>query len=244
METATGPSVKQDALAFVRQVSAGLLAGAVSGLLIGGVGGRLAMFVLRLTSDPRLIGRETDDGFRIGEFTGDTMFLVLLAGAIGVLAGVFYLAIRTWLPAGARWLWFGLLGGIVGGTAIVHPGGIDFTVLGPLPLAIAMFVLIPGAAGAVIALLTERLLRPGSRFRSGRLWLLGLLLIVPLLIAGSVGLLIAIVATIVFFVGRSSPTVRRAASSQAATWVVRVALLAWGGYALVGLVDESVTILS
>ena len=38
----------------------------MAGLLVGGVGGRVAMLLLRLTSDPRLRGLETDDGFTIG----------------------------------------------------------------------------------------------------------------------------------------------------------------------------------
>jgi hypothetical protein len=44
-------------------LAAGVSSGSVAGLLIGGVGGRLAMFVLRLTSDPALRGAKTDDGF-------------------------------------------------------------------------------------------------------------------------------------------------------------------------------------
>ena len=47
----------------------GLLVGLVCGALIGGVGGRLAMFVLRVTSDGSLHGLQTDDDFTIGKFT-------------------------------------------------------------------------------------------------------------------------------------------------------------------------------
>lgn len=54
--------------------SPALLVGLVTGLLIGGVGGRLAMFVLRLTSSETLHGLETDDGFIVGSFTSDTFF--------------------------------------------------------------------------------------------------------------------------------------------------------------------------
>jgi hypothetical protein len=58
--------------------------GALTGAVIGGVGGRLAMFVLRLMSDPSLHGRETDDGFTIGVISGATLFLVGLTAFLGV----------------------------------------------------------------------------------------------------------------------------------------------------------------
>jgi hypothetical protein len=47
-------------------LGAGVSAGFVAGVLIGGVGGRLAVLLLRVTSDPRLHGSQTDDGFTIG----------------------------------------------------------------------------------------------------------------------------------------------------------------------------------
>jgi hypothetical protein len=40
------------------------------------VGGRLAMLLLRLTSDPVLRGVSTDDGFTIGRFSAQTIFLL------------------------------------------------------------------------------------------------------------------------------------------------------------------------
>jgi ABC-type maltose transport system permease subunit len=45
---------QQDLLASARRLSAGVVGGLATGALIGGVGGRLAMFVLRVTSDPSL----------------------------------------------------------------------------------------------------------------------------------------------------------------------------------------------
>ena len=92
---------QQDLLASARRVSAGVVGGLATGALIGGVGGRLAMFVLRVTSDPSLHGLKTDDGFTIGRFSGETLFLVLATAALGVLGGLLYLAVRPWLPE--RW---------------------------------------------------------------------------------------------------------------------------------------------
>ena len=123
---------QQDLLASARRVSAGVVGGLATGALIGGVGGRLAMFVLRVTSDPSLHGLETDDGFTIGRFSGETLFLVLATAALGVIGGLLYLAVRPWLPERWRAALTGVFGGIVGGALFISPDGIDFTLLDPL----------------------------------------------------------------------------------------------------------------
>ena len=96
-----------DAATFL---SRGLLAGLICGLVIGGVGGRLAMLILRLTSDGGLHGRETDDGFIIGNLTGDTLFLLIAAGLLGAAGGLAYLVVREWLPLRWRATAYALLG--------------------------------------------------------------------------------------------------------------------------------------
>ena len=57
---------RMDAPDRLRRLAVSTSAGAVAGLAIGGVGGRLAMLLLRLTSDPSLRGLPTDDDFTIG----------------------------------------------------------------------------------------------------------------------------------------------------------------------------------
>src|SRR6266511_532645 len=93
-----------DALTFL---SPGVLIGALCGGLIGGVGGRLAMLVLRVTSDDSLHGMETDDDFTIGSFTGATVFLELLTLFAGAVGGLIYIGVREWLPARWRPILFG-----------------------------------------------------------------------------------------------------------------------------------------
>ena len=78
-------------------LASGVTGGFVCGLLIGGVGGRLAMFVLRLTSDPSLRGARTDDDFIIGVFTSQTLFL------LGVTAGHQAPAYRDMVTAPPVW---------------------------------------------------------------------------------------------------------------------------------------------
>lgn len=52
----------------LRRLAAITVAGAVLGVLVGGVGGRLAM-VLLAALNPRATGVTSDDGFTIGQFT-------------------------------------------------------------------------------------------------------------------------------------------------------------------------------
>jgi hypothetical protein len=146
----------------VRLLSATILVGAGAGAVIGGVGGRIAMRVLFLTSDDAVKGVTSDDGFEIGRFTlGDTLGLIVVTAFIGVLAALLFLVARPFverlgraaIPATA------LLYGVLGGAMMVHRDGIDFQVLEPVALAIVLFVAICGGFGAVVAALVIRAAR-------------------------------------------------------------------------------------
>ena len=115
------------------------------GLLVGGIGGRLAMMLLARLN-PEAEGVTSDDGFTIGQLTGDTLNLLVLGTLFGVLGGGVHLVLRH-LMIGPRW--FRLTSYTVGpavvvGSQIVHSTGVDFTVLDPPLLSIALFLLIPG----------------------------------------------------------------------------------------------------
>jgi len=133
-----------------------LAAGGVAGLLIGGIGGRFAMFVLRLTSDDFVRGAESDDGFTIGRFSLATVFLLLITTALGSVAAVIYMSIRPALPARWRRAIWATLCGAIGGAAIIHSDGIDFNLLEPTALAIAMFIAIPAGGGWLMAYFIDR----------------------------------------------------------------------------------------
>jgi hypothetical protein len=130
--------------------------GALAGLLVGGVGGRIAMLVLRLTSPDGVRGRESDDGFTIGRFSTATVFLLLVAAAAGALAGLLYVVVRPLLPPRLAPVAFAALGGLVGGAAILHADGVDFRVLRPLELAVLLFVAVPGVGAWCVARLVDR----------------------------------------------------------------------------------------
>lgn len=217
-------ALRNDLTAAVRLVGAAAVTGFLTGAVIGGIGGRLAMFVLRLTSDPALRGLKTDDDFTIGIFSGATMFLLLVTAFLGVVGGLVYLAIRSWLPARARpWL-FGMLTGIVGGAVVIRPGGIDFTLLEPLGLAVAMFVVLPAAYGVATSLLAERFLADDSAFARSRLWIAGLVLLLPLGLFGLRGLALLALILAAVLLGRAVPAIGSLWNSPPVAWIGRIGL--------------------
>ena len=96
------------------------------------------------------------------------MFLLVFTALLGALGGAIYGLYRMVLR-GPPWL-IAILAGLAvasgaGGGFIVTADGVDFRILEPLWLAIALFMVLPGAWAASVVLLTERLLRPGALYR-------------------------------------------------------------------------------
>jgi hypothetical protein len=220
--TLESSSLGSSAFGAATFLSRGLRWGLVTGAVIGGLGGRLAMLVLRLTSDGSLHGVKTNDGFVIGRFSRETLFLVVFAAQLGAVGGLVYLLIREWLPRNWRAAAFGVLCATMVGAAIISPDGADFTLLSPLWLAIAMFVLIPAAYGAVVSVLVERSIRLGHVRQGGWRWLallpLGLLIVFPLF--ALVGIVVFAVAIYANRSGRAAELWR----SGPVTWLGRLAV--------------------
>jgi hypothetical protein len=144
-------------LRVLRRAWLAAAAGGVAGFVVGGIGGRLAMLVLRLTSDERVVGGvESDDGFTIGRFSFATVFLLLLTTALGAAAGLAYAAVRPAFPTGIRRACWATFCGAIGGSALVHKDGVDFRFLEPVMLAIALFVIIPVGGAWTMAWLMDR----------------------------------------------------------------------------------------
>ena len=188
---------RADAAFLGRWILLGAGSGAIAGALIGGVGGRIAMFVLRLTSSDLLRGATTDDGFEIGVITGETVGLIILTTIIGAAGGIAYVALRHFVPPAWRVAAWALACGTFGGSVIITTEGIDFLLLEPLWLAVVMFIAIPLAGGAWTADLVERL-RDKQAFITPVSVLGGLAMIPflfgPILVAGPVFVLIVLAA--------------------------------------------------
>lgn len=158
-----------------------VVAGVSVGVLVVGVGSRLAMFALRLTSPDQVVGLTSDDGFTIGRFTlGGTYNLLALGAAVGIIGAAAYRAVAPWLlgPGWFRRFTTAAASGAVVGSMLVHADGIDFRLLKPLWLAIGMFVALPALFAVAIGAAVDRVASAGSWSNVGRRrWLLPVLLI-------------------------------------------------------------------
>jgi hypothetical protein len=223
------------------RLSSAAAIGFLTGAIVGGVGGRIAMLVLRLTSDPSVRGLQSDDGFTIGVVSSETGFLVTATAFLGVIGALVYLVIRPWVPPRLRPWTSGIVAGVVGGAVVIGPEGIDFRLLSPIWLAVAMFIALPAAYGFVLAVLIERsFLRP-----AGRRWhsFIGLVLLIPLLplpvtfgirTTTALGVVVAVVV-VIWFLGRGAGAVSTW-TSPGVTWLGRTAvavLIALAGAALI-----------
>lgn len=226
---------------LLRTLGATTAVGMLLGAVIGGLGGRLAMRALFLTTGASVRGVVSDDGFRIGEFSVATANLVFTSALFGIVGAVVYLGVRSFLigPQWLRSLTCSLAAGAVIGSLLVHADGVDFTVLSPVWLAIALFVGIPALFGAVTPAATEWMLRPAGWARTARLrWVTAPLLVYlfpPLLVV--VGVPVGGVLGARYLVSRSTALqdfVRR----QSVMWTARMAWLSIALLGVAGLADD------
>lgn len=227
----------------VRVAALAALAGAVAGLVVGGVGGRLAMRVLAAASPPSTQGILTDDGARVGQLSaGGTLFLLALTTALGVLAGLGYFVVRPVLPPSVRTRvasTAAVTGALGGAVLLGDHTTVDFGRLEPQWFAVVAFVALPTLAGATLAALTERWLRPGrsARRRDATMVVAGVLL---LLAVFPVSLPLVVLGILVTRV----PSLHRAAGSRGVTVAVLAVLAAatlWGLYGITADVVSVVT---
>ncbi|MEA2001865.1 MAG: hypothetical protein U9N84_08285 [Actinomycetota bacterium] len=137
---------------MLRRVALLGLASLAAGVLVGGVGGRVVMSVSAQAAGAEMVGRLTENGNRIGEFTvagtiGLIVFVGVLGGAIGSVPVV---ASDPWL----RWL--GPLRGLGFGVTTLAVAGysvfdsVDFLILEPAALNVGMFVGLVVAFGLAV----------------------------------------------------------------------------------------------
>ncbi len=150
------PTMRGDVKMLAYWLSLGAAAGGSGGALIGGIGGRIAMFILRLTSDDSVRGLESDDGFIIGRFDlTATVSLIFVTSVLGAIVGLIVVAGQPFFPKRGMPFAWALAGAITGGALLISEDGIDFTLLGPHALAVALFIAIPAIGAGSIAWLTE-----------------------------------------------------------------------------------------
>lgn len=150
-------------MSLVRRIFLGVAAGAVTGLVVGGIWGRVFMSVLA-GLNPEDHGTLTDDGFAMGQFTvGGTINLLTAATAIGAFGGLLFLALRG-LRFGPTWFRtasIALGATIVVGSMLLHSDGVDFSRLEPIGLAVAMTLSMPLLYALALTWLGDRWLGDG-----------------------------------------------------------------------------------
>ncbi|HEY7730849.1 MAG TPA: hypothetical protein VH950_08115 [Gaiellaceae bacterium] len=196
----------------------GTAAGALAGLVVGGVGGRLVMLVLRLTSPDYVLGIESDDGFTIGVVSAATFQLLLGMAFLGAANGALYVALRQSIPTRLRSLIWPLFAAAVGGASVVNEDGVDFQVLEPRWFAVASFVLLFAVAALTVVLLVERWLAVESS-RLTAIVLAGALV-------GTFGLVVAMALAAATIAWRRVPQRARRPLAAAARIAVPVLLVA------------------
>ena len=120
---------------LVREFAVGGLAGVVSGFLVAGVGGRLAMRLIAMVAPDNRIGLRTEGGAIVGEVTlsGTVDFLAFIGLGFGAFAATLLVAMWPWL---SRWsphlrpLALGAFALAVGGIDVIEPENPDFFISG------------------------------------------------------------------------------------------------------------------
>jgi hypothetical protein len=237
------PGWRDDLDVSLRRLRAAIVGGFLAGVLVGGVGGRIAMLILRLTSTPAVRGLESDDGFVIGQISAATVFLLILTGVLGAAGGLVYLAVRTWIPPRWRVAAAAVVAGALGGLAVIDPVGLDFTVLGPLSLAVAMFVALPAAYGALMSVWVERRLGAEQPPSNVAVWVPCVLFALAIALTGPIGVAILTAAAIAWILHRRMPALGGFWTSEPVVWLGRALLVAVTGAAAFRLVGEAVDIL-
>lgn len=217
-----------------------VLAGTTVGVIVIGIGGRLAMFVLRVTSSDHVRGATSDDGFVIGRFTlSGTYNLLMLGAAVGIVGAAIFRCVRPWL-LGPGWFRTGtvaLATGAVGGSMLLHADGIDFTLLGPTWLAIALFVALPTIFGGAICWTVERVGRDGQATEATSYWALPAMLVVGF--PATAVVLVPTVAVLSAWTAiRDRRVIRVMASSTPVGLILRAAWLAIALLGLIALLDD------
>ena len=166
-----------------------LIVGGISaGVILIGVGSRLAMLLLRLTSPDAVRGVESDDGFIMGQVTfAGTYNLLMLGAIVGIIGAAAYLLVAPWLigPKWFRHLTTGLAAAAVVGSMLVHADGIDFRALKPTWLAIGVFIALPGLFGGLVGVVVDSVRRPESWTARGR-WRVALPILLVILFPFSI----------------------------------------------------------
>jgi hypothetical protein len=133
-------------------------AGALGGILVLGIGGRLVMLASRFLH-PEAAGRFTENGNRIGEFTIDgTIALIVFGGLFGgLVAGAVWVLVKEWVPDSPAMV--GISAAAIGGFALTEADNPDFVILTGPAIDLILLLLLLFLFGVFLAWVDARLER-------------------------------------------------------------------------------------
>lgn len=144
-----------------RHVGIASLAGAIAGVAVGGLLGRVAMRVSGFMAGPEMVGVPTSAGERVGNITFEgTLALIFFTGIpTGLLGGVLYAGVEPWLRRLRPWhgLVFGIGLLVAASLSVLEPTNFDFVRFGSAPLNVVMFAALFVLFGVASAWLFEGL---------------------------------------------------------------------------------------
>lgn len=161
---------------LARCITVAGLAGLITGVMVGGFGGRLFMRIAGAAAPDRVQGAGTEAGFTVGEVTAPgTIGLVVFIGIfVGVIGAAIFVASMPWLSWAGRWR--GVLLGVVlfaAGSAtsdVMNPDNFDFLILRNEVLLVGLIVVLFLAFGVVLdwafRFLGRRIRKAGGRWRA------------------------------------------------------------------------------
>jgi len=184
-------------------IGLGVAAGAATGILVIGAGGRLAMRLLAVTAGDDAQGRLTEAEEIVGDITfdGTLGFMIFIGLFGGLFTGLGYIAIHRWLPGGfGRGLWYGglLLVGFASRIEPLRTSNEDFDIVGPAWVSFLVFGALGLAQGMAVAAFVGRWSRTQPLLTTPRA-ALRYLLMVPFLLflPFTIGLIVLMAANVV-----------------------------------------------
>jgi hypothetical protein len=173
------------------------LAGAIAGVVVGGVGGRLVMLVsgeMYRREHPHMRIRTESSGRLVGDFTWSGTFELIGQGMVlGLIGGLIYLVARRWLPRSSRYegLLFGVLLLLLAGVTVISADNADFDRFGSPVVNVLMFASLFVLYGMAVGPLARWSARLASR-RRGQSGVIRFAIGSALALMGGLGLLIVV----------------------------------------------------
>lgn len=140
----------------LRDIARGGLAGAIAGIVVAGLGGRIVMRLAAIII-PSSAGQFTENGNVIGEVTlPGTLALILFGGLLfGLVGGTVWVVISPWIPAsGVRRAILAMpIAVALTGALLIQGANPDFLVLEHDGRVVGVLVALVGLSGLSLALL-------------------------------------------------------------------------------------------